>query len=278
MLIPSRLRIPSAKRAAFVWGAAIGTLGGLVGLGGAEFRLPVLVGRFGWATLSAIVVNKIMSLIVVLAALAMRALAVPLELLWTHASVVLNVLAGSLVGAWWAAGWVMRLPRRVLDAVVGGLLVLLALWMLGHAWHPEWSGAALHGMTPLARVGLGVVAGMAIGAVAAVLGVAGGELLIPTLVLLWGLDVKLAGSLSLCISLPTMLAGLLRYRRGPAWQAAMAARGWLLVMAAGSVCGVALGVAALGWIPARPLLALLALLLLISAIKVFGHARRAVGG
>ena len=35
-----------------------------------------------------------------------------------------------------------------------------------------------------------------IGVVAAVLGVAGGELLIPTLVLLFGADIKLAGSLS----------------------------------------------------------------------------------
>ena len=42
-----------------------------------------------------------------------------------------------------------------------------------------------------------MVAGFAIGVVAALLGVAGGELLIPTLVLLFGVDIKLAGSLSL---------------------------------------------------------------------------------
>ena len=35
---------------------------------------------------------------------------------------------------------------------------------------------------------------------ASLLGVAGGELLIPTLVLLFGLDLKLAGSVSLAIS------------------------------------------------------------------------------
>ena len=47
--------------------------------------------------------------------------------------------------------------------------------------------------------------------VAALLGVAGGELLIPTLVLLFGADIKLAGSLSLAVSLPTMLVGFARY-------------------------------------------------------------------
>ena len=37
---------------------------------------------------------------------------------------------------------------------------------------------------------------------------AGGEFLIPTFVLLFGADIKLASSLSLAVSLPTMLVGL----------------------------------------------------------------------
>ena len=35
----------------FVTGAGIGILGGLIGLGGAEFRLPLLIGLFGFAAL-----------------------------------------------------------------------------------------------------------------------------------------------------------------------------------------------------------------------------------
>ena len=34
--------------AAFGGGGVIGTLGGLIGLGGAEFRLPLLIGLFGF--------------------------------------------------------------------------------------------------------------------------------------------------------------------------------------------------------------------------------------
>jgi hypothetical protein len=37
--------------------------------------------------------------------------------------------------------------------------------------------------------------------------------LIPTLLLLFGADIKLAGSLSLAVSLPTMLIGFARYSR-----------------------------------------------------------------
>ena len=46
------------KSAAFGAGAAIGTLGGLIGLGGAEFRLPLLIGLFNFRGLEAVILNK----------------------------------------------------------------------------------------------------------------------------------------------------------------------------------------------------------------------------
>ncbi|MEO3745336.1 sulfite exporter TauE/SafE family protein [Plantactinospora sp. B5E13] len=58
-----------------------------------------------------------------------------------------------------------------------------------------------------------MVAGFFIGVVAAIMGVAGGELLIPTIVLLFGTDIKIAGSLCLIVSLPTMLVAFARYSR-----------------------------------------------------------------
>jgi uncharacterized membrane protein YfcA len=54
-----------------------------------------------------------------------------------------------------------------------------------------------------------VLAGSFIGAVAAIMGVAGGGVLIPTIVLLFGAGIEIAGGLSLAVSLPTMLGGLL---------------------------------------------------------------------
>jgi len=53
------------KLSAFGGGAAIGTLGGMIGLGGAEFRLPLLIGIFGYTALEAVILNKAMSLVVV---------------------------------------------------------------------------------------------------------------------------------------------------------------------------------------------------------------------
>ena len=87
----------------------------------------------------------------------------------------------------------------------------------------------------------GVVVGFGIGIVVALLGVAGGELLIPTLMLLFGADIKLAGSLSLAVSLPTMIVGFTRYSQDRSFAVLGQNRRFVLVMAAGSIVGSFIG-------------------------------------
>ncbi|MFK4525271.1 putative membrane protein YfcA [Bradyrhizobium japonicum] len=117
----------------------------------------------------------------------------------------------------------------------------------------------------------GIIAGFAIGVVASLLGVAGGEFPIPTLVLLFGADVKLAGSLSLAVSLPTMLVGFTRYSRDQSFSVIRQNWAFLLVMAAGSIVGTFFGGLALGIVSDAVLLPLLAALLVISFFKVWRH-------
>lgn len=85
---------------------------------------------------------------------------------------------------------------------------------------------------------MGAVAGIGIGLVAAIMGVAGGELLIPAIVLLFGVDIKLAGSLSLAVSLPTMLVGFARYSQDQSFKIIRNEWKFVLLMAIGSVIGV----------------------------------------
>ncbi len=257
------------KPAIFGGGALIGILGGLIGLGGAEFRLPLLIGLFGFASLEAVILNKTMSLIVVASALPFRAGAVPFADLLAHWLVILNLLAGSLLGAWFGAGCAIRLKSETLYRVISVLLVLIAMLLLwGH--NPANSHQPTLSGNPLVLAG--IAAGFGIGLVASLMGVAGGELLIPTLVLLFGADIKLAGSLSLAISLPTMLTGIARYSADQSFAVVGRNRGFVLVMAVGSLFGVFLGGQLVGMIPAEILLPLLAAILLISAIKVWRHA------
>lgn len=253
---------------AFGWGAVIGTLGGLIGLGGAEFRLPVLIGLFRFAALEAIILNKAMSLVVVASALPFRAGSVPFAVIADHWSVIVNLLAGSLLGAWFGAGWATRLESRTLYRVIALLLVGIAIVLLiGH--DADGSGVPL--MRGIAQAIAGVAAGFVIGVVASLLGVAGGELLIPTLVLLFGADIKLAGSLSLVVSLPTMIVGFTRYSQDNSFAVLGRNRRFVLVMAAGSIAGSFLGGLLLVIVPAAVLLPALAAFLLISAVKVWRH-------
>lgn len=248
-------------------GAAVGLLGGMIGLGGAEFRLPLLIGLFGFLALQAVILNKAMSLLVVLTALPARLAAVPLSALVPHWPVVINLLAGTLVGAWAGASWAVRMRTSTLYRVLAGMLVLIALALYAsHAGTIEPLD-----LPPVARVAAGVVAGFSIGVVAAVMGVAGGELLIPTIVLLYAVDIKTAGSLSLAVSLPTMLVAFARYSRDGSFAVLKDNRRFVLLMAGGSVLGTVVGGLAVGVVPDGVLIPLLTLVLLLSARKVWQH-------
>ncbi|WP_431955620.1 TSUP family transporter [Nocardia lijiangensis] len=251
----------------FVAGALIGVLGGLIGLGGAEFRLPLLIGLFGFAALHAVILNKAMSLIVVLTALPARLLALPYDEVSQHWTIAANLLLGSLAGAWLGASWATRMHTRTLYRVLALLLVLIAAALavshLGHLGTIE--------MPTAARVCAAVLAGAGIGIVAALMGVAGGELLIPTIVLLFGVDIKIAGSLSLIVSLPTMLVAFARYSRDQSFQILRGNTRFVVVMAAGSIAGTILGGLLLGAVPSTTLIPILTTLLLISAVKVWRH-------
>ncbi len=261
---------PSPRAAgfgAFAGGAVIGTLGGLIGLGGAEFRLPLLIGAFRFPALEAVILNKAMSLIVVATALPFRTAAVPFDSVLSHWHIVANLLAGSLLGAWVGAGVATRLKSQTLYRTIAILLVVVAVVLvLGH----EAAGQSAL-LTGWAQALAGVVAGFAIGVVASLMGVAGGELLIPTLVLLFGADIKLAGSLSLAVSLPTMLVGFARYSRDRSFAVLGRSLRFVVVMALGSIVGTFIGGQLLGIVPPQVLLPALALILVVSAFKVWRH-------
>ncbi|QES47753.1 permease [Streptomyces venezuelae] len=251
----------------FAAGGAVGVLGGMIGLGGAEFRLPLLIGVFGFAALSAVILNKAMSLVVVLVALPARFAAVPPSEVFGHWPVAVNLLAGSLLGAWAGASWVVRMRSATLYKVLAVLMVLMAAALV--VTHATALGSLA--LPLVAQVACGVVAGFGIGVVAAIMGVASGELLIPTIVLLFAVDIKAAGSLSLLVSLPTMLVAFARYSRDGSFKVLGANLRFATTMISGSVAGALVGGALLGVVPDLLLIPALAMVLLVSAVKVARH-------
>ncbi|WP_428737969.1 sulfite exporter TauE/SafE family protein [Sulfurimonas sp.] len=254
-------------------GAIIATLAGLIGLGGAEFRLPLLKSVFQLKTLKAVILNKATSLVVVFFALLFRSYEIPLEQLWEYKTIIFNLLFGSMIGAWLSAGFAMKIDEVLLDKFIFVLLLFLAgVLLLEHLYLD-------HNTTPLfetfyLQITAGVLAGFFIGAVASILGVAGGELLIPAIILLYGVDIKLAGSLSLAISLPTMIIGFTRYTRSEAFIVLKEERNLFIALAIGSLIGSALGSAMLWIVSSDVLILLLSLILVISAYKSFHHQKK----
>jgi uncharacterized protein len=93
----------------------------------------LLIGLFGFAALQAVIMNKAMSLIVVVTALPARLAAVPFDTVTGYWFVIVNLLAGSLIGAWSGATWATRMrSAATLYRVLAVLLVLIAVAL---AWN-----------------------------------------------------------------------------------------------------------------------------------------------
>ncbi len=257
------------KAGAFSWGVLIGTLGGLIGLGGAEFRLPVLVGLYKFRTLQAIVINLTVSLVTVIFSFIFRAGLVNLDLIASHAPIIFNILIGSLVGSYIGVRFATRINEHTLTRIVAVFLVALSLVLIGH-------DLIFHAQTlpipPPLKFVIGAMAGVMIGVFSSMLGVAGGELIIPTIILLFAVDIKLAGSLSLAISIPTIIMGMVKYQRQGRFGGLPIA--FILWMSLGSIGGALLGSYLLSYVRGSVLQILLGIILLASATKLWrGHSK-----
>ncbi|MFI8792139.1 TSUP family transporter [Streptomyces sp. NPDC055105] len=89
--------------------------------------------------------------------------------------------------------------------------------------------------------------------------------------LLFAVDIKTAGSLSLLVSLPTMLVAFARYSRDGSFAVLGANLRFTMIMAAGSIAGAVLGGLLLGVFSELVLIPALAVILLVSAVKLARH-------
>ena len=264
---PSRRWLPGLAVAS---GATVGVLGGLLGLGGAEFRLPLLVLLFRCELRHAVALNVAISLVTVVAGAATRLSAMgSLTGLGPVVPLAAAMAGGGVLGALAASAWLtrvsevwMRTAIRLVLFGIGTLLIVEGMW----PWHVE--GLVLTGAGAL---GLATGAGVVIGLVAGLLGVAGGELIIPTLVYAFGVDVRTAGTVSLLISVPILAASL--WRQGGALAGGPELRSLVVPMWAGSALGAVAGGTLAAMTPSGVVKIVLGTVLLGSALHVFGgHA------
>lgn len=253
----------------FAVGFVVGVAGGLIGLGGAELRLPYLVGVLGLSAKRAVPVNLAVSLFAVLAALPARLAGTSAAPLIEWASIGAALAVGAVVAAYLGAGWVGRISSVSLSRLIAILLILLGFVMIAEAFIPLAPAGVLP-EDPAARIVIGLAFGFAIGVISSLLGVAGGEVIIPTLVVGYGVPVLPAGTLSLMISLPTIAVGLARHWIAGAFADRGLRRTVILPLALGTVTGAPLGGLLAASAPSAMIKAVLGGLLIWSAWKVFG--------
>jgi uncharacterized protein len=254
---------------AFGFAVPIGVLGGLIGLGGAEFRLPVLAGPLGYSTRQAVPLNLAVSIATIVASLAIRSRALSLAPVAPFTPAILALMAGAVVAAIAGTALFGRLSDARLERTVLVLLVIVGIALIVEGFLPQTPRALL---PPTVSVWIvaGVLFGLGIGLVSSLLGVAGGEVIIPTLIFAYGADIKTAGTASLLISLPTVAVGVTRYaRRGAYDRAALSET--VAPMSLGSVIGAVIGGLLVGAAPSAVLKIGLGVLLIVSAWRTFRH-------
>ena len=261
----SAVRCPYFQKA-FGWCVPIGGLVGLVGLGGGEFRLPVLMYVVGYPARTAVPLNLAVSLVTLTFALLVRSRTLSVAALVPYLNEVAGLAIGGVASAFYGARFVSAIKSEHLVKAIAALLAALGVLILFEVVYPFQYAQVIPGAT--FHLGAGFALGIIIGFVSSILGVAGGELLIPTMMFIFGADIKTAGTASIVISICVVTSGLWCYWRSGAMDTRLGARRIVSAMSAGSLIGAALGGLAVGFAPVAVIKAILGFVLIAAAVKV----------
>ena len=251
-----------ASAIAVMAGLTTGAAAGLIGVGGGEFRIPVLVELLGFPLKMAAGVNLVIGLITVLLGVFRRWGQHP----WTGDDFVLIAVMGcvSVAGAGLGAWGRGTLPLRPLKWFVCAYLIVIGLWMVYEAIADVEH--ILMEPSGVARWLLAAIIAFAIAMASGVLGVAGGEMRIPALLYLFAVPIREAGTLSLIVSIPTVAAGAFTDRflgRIPNVVLRVA-----LLMGMASAIGVLIGAAILPYANSKVIKGLLGVSLLLATVRL----------
>jgi uncharacterized protein len=269
-MIDENQRLYSVRRpvAAFFAGAVVAILGGLIGLGGAEFRLPILIAIFALYPHRAVRVNLLISLVALAMSAASRLGFVHTTNIAAFAVEIAGMLAGGIVAAWIGAAYLSCIPKTKIMGVIAILLLGIATIL---AFETMVSGTAwtLLSHDSAWRAPAAILAGLLIGSISSLLGVAGGEFIIPILIFVFGADIKTAGTASVLISIPVVLTGVARHWLTGHYRSQSMLAYLVLPMCIGSLAGAIMGGYLAAWAPTDALRLLLATILAVSAIKLW---------
>ncbi|MBR4749707.1 MAG: sulfite exporter TauE/SafE family protein [Abditibacteriota bacterium] len=211
-------------------GAAAGLLGGLLGIGGGTVIVPMLVLLLGKPQKKAQGISLVCACLI--AVFALTRYAFHGHVSWSFGMfIIAGGIAGSFVGSW----IVKRIDTRLLRLLFICLLFLTAANII----YSGVTGQGLFGLRPApeanpALYALLVLLGVASGILSGLLGIGGGIVLVPCMLLL-GVEQRTAQGISLLCIIPTSVTGVILQSR---WGNVDLAAG-LIAGAAAGVCSLA---------------------------------------
>jgi uncharacterized membrane protein YfcA len=163
-------------RLSFLYAVPIGLLGGLIGLGGAEFRLPILAGTLGYSVRQAVPLNLAVSLITIAASLVIWGSTLSFSPIIPLLPVIFSLIAGAVITAFFGVAIAGKLSNEQLERIILVLLVFIGIALIVEGFLPQQIPALLPPVLSW-RLLAGILFGLAIGLISSLLGVAGGEVI-----------------------------------------------------------------------------------------------------
>ena len=178
-------------------GLAAGFLSGLFGVGGGIIIVPALVIAAGFD--QRLAAGTSLAAIVPTATVGVISYATTGSVNWLAAGIL---AIGSVVGAQIGSHLLARLPKRVIQwSFIGFIaIVIVSLFLVIPSRDAELE------FTVLSTIGL-VVLGLVVGVLAGILGIGGGVIIVPVLILLFGASDLVAKGTSLLMMIPTAISG-----------------------------------------------------------------------
>ena len=256
----SDLATPFSLRRVLLLGAVAGVMSGLFGVGGGTVLVPGLVLLLGLAQHRAHATS--LAAIIVTAPAAVVGFVLDDAVSWEAAAVL---ACGAVGGAYAGAAIMHRLSPARLRAAFAVLMLIAAVRLLvavdlkAGDVRPDADVALLAGL---------LVLGLAAGVLSAVMGVGGGVIMVPAMVLLFGFGQHVAEGTSLLVIVPTAITGAWRHTRNgyTDWRLG-------LLLGLGGILGGLLGAQIALALSAQWLQRLFALLLVVTGVRLLRRAR-----
>ncbi len=251
------------REASFAGGLGTGFLAGLIGLGGAEERVWILLFLLEVPLRSMFVVNLLVSLVTTSTSFVIR---FQQGFITSNAlNLALTMILTSPIGGYLGGALSHKSPERALSYFLATILLVVSANLILASFSLLPSVSIV--FTPTLQLILAATSGFLIGLVAGLIGVAGGEYRIPTFVFLFGTTIKVAGTASQLVSIPTLIAGFLRHRRST--KLSLNERKVTLWLGLGSFFGVIIGVGGLLLAPDWLIRLIFATVLLYTSYRLY---------